>query len=112
MSGIRIVELSAAEVVEQPTFTSRRLIRREHGAHDVGLNVTTLNAGYEDAAVTYPEHDEIVYILTGRVELTVDGKTSVIGPGTGFYVPRGSTYGYRVIEGPNDVIAVFTPGRF
>jgi quercetin dioxygenase-like cupin family protein len=112
MPGIKIEHLSAAQVVDHPTYTSRRLIRREHGAQGVGLNVSTLHAGYEDAAVTYPDHDEIVYVLTGKVELTVDGQTSVVGPGTAFYVPRGATYGYKVLEGPNDVVAVFTPGKF
>lgn len=112
MSSIKVVELSEAEVVEQPTYTSRRLIRKAHGSQGMSFNVTTLHTGYEDRAVSYAEHDEIVYLLSGRVELTIDGKTRTIGPGTAFYVPRGQTYGYKVIEGPNDVIAAFAPGRF
>jgi len=112
MSGIKIVSPSEIDVVEQPDFTSRRVIRKEHGVHQVGLNVSTLHTGYDDAAVTYPEHDEIVYILSGKVELTVDGKTQTMGPGSTFYVQRGATYGYKVVEGPNDVVAVFTPAKF
>jgi len=112
MSGIEVVDLSEAEVVEHPTYTSRRVIRKVHGAQGMSFNVTTLHEGYEDPAVAYADHDEIVYLLSGRVELTIDGRTRTIGPGTAFYVPRGQTYGYKVVEGPNDVIATFTPGRF
>jgi hypothetical protein len=27
-------------------------------------------------------------------------------------VPRGQTYGYKVIKGPNEVIAAFSPAKF
>jgi hypothetical protein len=28
------------------------------------------------------------------------------------YIPRGETYGYKVIEGPNETVVVFTPAKF
>lgn len=112
MSNIKVVHVSEAEVVEHPTYTSRRVVRNAHGATGVSFNVTTLHTGYEDLSVTYPDHDEVVYMLSGKVELTIDGQTRLIGPGTAIYVPRGQTYGYKVIEGPNEVIATFTPGKF
>jgi quercetin dioxygenase-like cupin family protein len=112
VSGIQVVDLGAAEVVSQPTFVSRRLIRQAHGSHGASFNVTTLHEGYDDPAVSYPDHDEIVYILSGTVELTIAGETRTVGAGTGFYVPRGERYGYKVVRGPNEVIAVFTPAKF
>ena len=112
MSGIKIVDLSEAEVYEEPTLVSRRVIRKVHGAEGMSFNVATLHEGYDDAAVTYPDHDEVVYILSGTVEFTVDGKTQTLGKGKTMYIPRGETYGYKVTEGPNEVIAVFTPAKF
>ena len=59
-----------------------------------------------------PDHDEVVYILTGKIEFTANGETQTLGPGKAMYIPRGQSYGYKVIDGPNNVIAVFTPGKF
>ena len=73
--------------------------------------VSTLREGYDDPACVYAEYDEIVYVLGGTAELTIDGETQTVSKGTAFYVPRGAAYGYKVIEGPNDVIAVFTPAK-
>lgn len=112
MSSIKVVDLGEAEVVEFPHVVSRRVVRKAHGATGMSLNVTTLHEGYDDQNVSYPDHDEIVYILSGTVELTLDGKTQVVGPGKAMYVPRGQTYGYKVITGPNEVIAAFSPARF
>ena len=112
MSGIKVVDVGDAEVSEESLFVSRRVIRKEHGAERMSFNVSTLHEGYHDPEVTYPDHDEIVYILTGKVEFTVDGATQTLGEGKAIYVPRGQVYGYKVIEGPNDVVAVFTPAKF
>ena len=112
MSGIKIVDLSEADVYEEPTLVSRRVIRKAHGAEGMSLNVVTLHEGYDDAAVAYPEHDEVVHILSGTVEFTVDGKTRTLGKGKTIYIPRGETYGYKVTEGPNELIVGFTPAKF
>jgi quercetin dioxygenase-like cupin family protein len=112
MSGIKVVDVDDAEVYEEPLLVSRRVIRKEHGAESMSFNVSTLHEGYDDQAVTYPDHDEVVYMLSGTVEFTVDGVTQTLGKGKAVYIPRGQTYGYKVIEGPNDVVAVFTPAKF
>ena len=111
MSGIKVVDLSDAEVYEDKTVLSRRLVRREHGSDEMSFNVSTLHVGYDDQACVYADYDEIVYVLGGKAELTIDGKTQTIAKGTAFYVPRGQPYGYKVIEGPNELIAVFTPAK-
>ena len=111
MSGIKVMDLGDAEIYEDETVVSRRLVRRAHGSEEMSLNVSTLKEGYDDPACVYAEYDEIVYILSGTAELTIDGETRTVGKGTAFYVPRGASYGYKVIEEPNDVIAVFTPAK-
>lgn len=112
MGNIKIVDVEEAEVYEESTLVSRRVIRKTHGAQSMSFNVTTLHEGYEDTNVIYPDHDEIVYILSGKIEFSTDGSTQVLGPGKAIYIPRGEEYGYKVITGPNEVIAVFTPGKF
>lgn len=111
MSGIKVMSLDDAEVYEDETVISRRLVRRAHGSEEMSLNVSTLKEGMEDPDCVYADYDEIVYVLSGTAELTIDGETQTVGKGTAFYVPRGASYGYKVIEAPNDVIAVFTPAK-
>jgi quercetin dioxygenase-like cupin family protein len=111
MSGIRVIDLSEAQIVEDATFTSRRVVRREHGSTGMSFNVSTLREGFDDQHCVYPDHDEIVYLLSGTVELTIGGKTLTISAGKAIYIPRGKPYGYKVVKGPNEVIAVFTPAK-
>jgi quercetin dioxygenase-like cupin family protein len=111
MSDIKVEHVSAAQVFEDDTFISRRLIRRDHGSEEMSFNVATLHENYNDQNCVYPEYDEIVYVLTGKAELTIDGETQTISEGTAFYVPRGIPYGYKVVEAPNNVVAVFTPAK-
>ncbi|MSQ92641.1 MAG: cupin domain-containing protein [Gammaproteobacteria bacterium] len=111
MSEIRVIDISEAEVYEDTALVSRRLIRRQHGSHNMSFNVSTLHEGYDDQNVVYPDHDEIVYLLSGRVEFTVDGKTQVLSAGKAIFVPRGQRYGYKVTTGPNEVVAVFSPAK-
>ena len=112
MGKITVVDVDDAEVPEQDFVESRRVVRKEHGAESMSFNVTTLHVGYDDPDVVYPDHDEVVYILTGKIEFTANGETQTLGPGKAMYIPRGQSYGYKVIDGPNNVIAVFTPGKF
>jgi len=111
MPSIRVLTLKDdAEVVNLDHLTSRRLVRRAHGA-SVSVNVSTLDEGYDDRAVRYPEHDEIFYILSGEAEIDFDGVNRRLGPGMAVVVPRNCTYAYRVIKGPNEMVVVFSPAR-
>jgi len=110
-SAIRVLTLQDdAEVVRLDHLTSRRLVRRTHGS-GVSFNVTTLDEGYDDRAVRYPDHDEIFYILAGEAEIEFDGVSRRLTPGMAVFVPRDSVYAYRVTKGPNEMVAVFLPPR-
>ena len=45
MSGIKVMSLGDAEVYEDETVISRRLVRRAHGSEEISLNVSTLKEG-------------------------------------------------------------------
>jgi ethanolamine utilization protein EutQ len=36
-------------------------------------------------------YDELVQIISGRMEVTVDGRTEVAGPGDSIFIPKGTT---------------------
>ncbi|MBR71320.1 MAG: hypothetical protein CMM30_00045 [Rhodospirillaceae bacterium] len=111
MSNIKVMHLDDAQVYEDSSVISRRLVRREHGSENMSFNISTLQEGYNDQNCVYPDHDEVVYLLSGKAELTIDGETQVITEGFAFYIPRGEPYGYKVIEGPNNMVVVFTPAK-
>jgi len=92
---------------------SRRLVRREHGSTAVSLNITTIHDGFEDAApVSYDGYDEIVYMLAGEAEVEFDGVRHKLAAGAALVVPNGCSYKYKVVKGPTEIIAVFSPARF
>ena len=111
MSKIKVMQLDDAQVYETSTVISRRLVRREHGSENMSFYISTLQEGYNDQNCVYADHDEIVYILSGKAELTIDGQTQIVSKDFAFYIPRGEPYGYKVVEGPNDMVVVFTPAK-
>lgn len=42
------------------------------------------------------DHDELFYVLTGRLSLFLPGETIELGPGEGTLAPRGIPHAYRV----------------
>ncbi|MEK1890958.1 MAG: cupin domain-containing protein [Phyllobacterium sp.] len=55
-------------------------------------------------------HVQASYVAEGRFEVTVDGKTSIIGMGGSFIVPSGAIHGVRAIE-KGRLVDTFTPHR-
>ena len=57
-------------------------------------------------------HEQMGYILSGQVELTVDGNTKVLGPGDAYYIPGNVQHGFSVttVEGV-DNIEIFSPPK-
>jgi mannose-6-phosphate isomerase-like protein (cupin superfamily) len=47
--------------------------------------------------------DEIYYVLSGRGQMTLDGKTVDVGPGTAILTRTGSSHGLKQV-GPEDLV--------
>lgn len=110
---IKILQPSDAVLFEDHGMISRRLVRSDHGSPNLSFHVSTMPEGYDDQNVVYPEHDEVVYMLAGTVEVALrdTGARATLTPGMALFIPRGASYGYRVVKGPNEVIAVFSPAK-
>jgi quercetin dioxygenase-like cupin family protein len=67
-----------------------------------------------DAGATFPEHshphEQTVNVLEGTLELTVDGRTHVLTPGSVFVIPPHASHSGRATE-PCRVLDVFSPSR-
>lgn len=44
------------------------------------------------------EYETVGYVISGSAELTLEGQTVLLHPGTSWVVPNGSEYSYRIIE--------------
>jgi mannose-6-phosphate isomerase-like protein (cupin superfamily) len=60
------------------------------------------------AAIGYHEQkeDEIYYVLSGRGEMTLDGKTVDVGPGTAILTRTGSSHGLKQVGADDLVILI------
>ena len=55
-------------------------------------------------------HHQLVYVLSGSIEITVDGEAQIASAGDSFVVDGGLTHQARALE-ESDVLDVFTPVR-
>jgi quercetin dioxygenase-like cupin family protein len=55
-------------------------------------------------------HVQVSYVAEGAFEVTIDGKTAVVGQGGSFIVPSGLVHGVVALE-KGRLIDVFTPLR-
>jgi lysophospholipase L1-like esterase/mannose-6-phosphate isomerase-like protein (cupin superfamily) len=64
------------------------------------------------SAIGYHLHDkdEIYYVLTGTGELTMNGETSMVGPGTAILTRPGDSHGLRQV-GEEDLVIFIVYGR-
>ncbi|WP_297109639.1 cupin domain-containing protein [uncultured Devosia sp.] len=69
--------------------------------------------GFEKGAVGAPHshpHIQVSYVAEGSFEVTIDGKTEVVGQGGSFIVPSGLVHSVVALE-KGRLVDVFTPMR-
>jgi uncharacterized cupin superfamily protein len=111
--GIQIVSAEDATPVifgENGAMKSRRLIRRDMGSERVSLNFTVTEETSEEFDSEYPEHDELMFIISGVGEIEWEGSgPRRVSAGMAVFVPQGCYYRYRVVEAPQQAVVVFGP---
>ena len=72
----------------------------------------TLQSGDEGAGPPPHQHDwdESFFVLRGSVELSIDGKADVYGPGTLVHLPAGTVHGYRFCAGGGEMFEMTGQG--
>lgn len=97
---------SKSEAEEVGPGLSRQLL-----GHDEHLML--VKVWFEKGAVgevhAHP-HSQGSYVVEGRFEVQVDGKTKVLGPGGSFFVPSGADHGAVCLEA-GILLDVFSPAR-
>ncbi len=56
-------------------------------------------------------HEQAAIIVSGKVQMTIDGETRLMEPGDMFIIPGGVTHGSLTVGGPAVMLDVFSPVR-
>src|ERR687888_587279 len=89
---------------------SNRLIRRDMGSERISLHYTVTEETSEEYDSVYPDHDELMYIISGVGEIEWEGgEPTPVSAGMAIFVPQGRWYRYRVIDAPQEAVVVFGP---
>jgi uncharacterized cupin superfamily protein len=107
---VRVEDVTPVVFGDPGAMKSHRLIRREMGSERVSLNFTVTEETSEEFDSMYPDHDELIYIVSGVGEIEWDGcEPTRVSPGTAIFIPRGRSYRYRVVEARQEAVVVFGP---
>jgi len=66
-----------------------------HAGFMLDMHESELAAGEAPHAPHRHVHEELILIREGSLELTVTGKKTLLGPGSGVYVASGEDHGFR-----------------
>lgn len=61
----------------------------------------------EQLLLHHHEPEETYYILSGRGQIEIDGRTTTVGPGYAVYIPPNAQHGFRCTS-PKPLIFVFS----
>jgi quercetin dioxygenase-like cupin family protein len=69
----------------------------------------TFDAGVEVPNHSHP-HEQVGYVVSGRLRMIVDGQSHDLGPGDSYHAPSNVPHGALTLE-PSVVVDVFSPPR-
>ncbi|MDP6529955.1 MAG: cupin domain-containing protein [Gemmatimonadota bacterium] len=91
-----------------PAEAHANITARPVGAHRTA-DCTHLMIASEVAAHLHRTHDETVVILAGSGVMRLGEETLSVGPGSILLIPRGTVHALSVLDGPMEVVSVFSP---
>lgn len=96
--GCRVFSLTEGEPAERPGRKIWRHVGRERGAQAISLSALTLSAG-ASTSWRNGECDEVLFVVSGEGEISMDGATHAIRPDDGIHVRPGQRVGLRSADG-------------
>ncbi len=77
---------------------SRQVFRgTTHDGFPLDLHITTMPPGQSPHPPHHHVHEEIMLVQTGRIEMTISGKTCVAGPGSVVFVHSNEEHGLKSV---------------
>lgn len=91
----RIAHADQAEAIRPFGIDMRVLLGAEATGGTFSMVTATLDPGQGPPPHRHLDRDEYFYVLDGTYALSVDGRESMIGPGTLVFVPRGTVHAFH-----------------
>lgn len=82
-----------------------------HAGLRVDLHLTELPPGGAPHPAHHHEHEEIIFIQKGTMEVTINGKPSRLGPGGVAYVASNDEHGWRNVGADRSLYFVLALGK-
>ena len=126
LPALAAAKTSAAETVlpskafrfeDLPVKTSGQNVSRAvfdgatHSGYHIDMHMTELPPGAAPHPPHHHVHEEMIMIHEGNMEVTISGKSSVIGPGSTAYVASGEEHGWRNVGTTKALYFVLALGR-
>ncbi len=77
--------------------------------HHVALRLWEDEQPSEAKPLSNRPYETVGYVLKGRAELHLEGKITVLEPGTSYLVPQGAAHTYKILEAFTAVEATSPP---
>lgn len=82
-----------------------------HSGFHIDMHETELGPGMAPHAPHHHEHEEMLMIREGEIEMTISGKTTKLGPGSVTYVASNEEHGVRNVSAARASYFVIALGR-
>lgn len=82
-----------------------------HSGFHVDIHETELRPGAAPHAPHRHEHEEMVMVREGTLEITIEGKVTIVGPGSVVYAASNEMHGWKNIGETNVQYFVVALGR-
>ena len=76
-------------------------------------NIMLVKVDFDKGGIGEPHthrHQQVSYVVSGKFEVTINGKTEILGPGDAFIVPSNALHGAVCLEA-GTLIDTFSPHR-
>ena len=99
--------------VDPKTHAESRQVFRgvTHDGFPIDLHITTMPPGQSPHPPHHHVHEEIMMVQQGKIEMTISGKTCVVGPGSVIFVHSNDEHGLKSVGDVPAQYFVFATGN-
>lgn len=101
------------ETIEWAGATFRTILETKATEGRISIVDSVAPPSFGPPRHVHRKEDETFIVLSGEIEVWLEGTLTVVGPGQSAFVPRGSEHTFRVIgDRPCRHLVILTPGGF
>lgn len=105
--------MERTEEVSWNNVSYRTILTKEATNGAMSIVDSTTPAGEGPPRHVHAAEDEVFVVLTGEIEIWIEGDLCRLGPGESGFIPRGKEHTFRVCsDTPSRHLVILTPGGF